>query len=112
MFRGPVSRYRGRQAEVPQLPRPLPRQAEDQVRAGDQLRGQDQNQVQLLRPRAVSNVPIRQRHTRGTHNSQIFISLHNKVIEIPFNAIHIFLCFNDKVVVSIVANLYTEFLFL
>ena len=45
MLRGPVSRYRGRQTEVPQLPRPLPRQAEDQVRAGDQLRGQDQNQV-------------------------------------------------------------------
>ena len=71
MLRGPVSRYRGRQTEVPQLPRPLPRQAEDQVRAGDQLRGQDQTQVQLLRPRAVSHVPIRQCQVSGSNMHSI-----------------------------------------
>merc|ERR1712032_1667919 len=58
LLRGPVCWDRGRQAEVPQLPRPLPSQAESQVRAGDQLRGQDQTQVQLIRPRAVGHVSI------------------------------------------------------
>ena len=58
MLRRAVSWYRGRQTEDPQLPRPVPRQAKHQVRAGDQLRGQDQTQVQLLQPGAVSHVPI------------------------------------------------------
>ena len=44
--------------QEPRRPRPLPSQAERQVRAGDQLRGQDQPQVQLIRPRAVGHVSI------------------------------------------------------